>query len=341
LRTIDFDYTLPAEAVAQQPRPRGTSRLLVVERCTRRIHHTLVNSLPSWLRPGDLLLINDVRVIPARLHARRPGGGQTELLLVKPVEGEVIWEAMVRPGRRLRPGMVLTLRAGSAVVIEPGTEGRWRVAFDPSLETILAESGEVPLPPYIHRDRGATPEDRRRYQTVYAANGRAVAAPTAGLHFSPELLDGVAARGVEVAPITLHVGPGTFRPVQAEDPRHHRLDPEDYEISVATSVALNRALAAGRRVVCVGTTSCRTLEHALATGRGAVRSGWGTADTFLIPGRPVRGTGALMTNFHLPRSTLLMLVATLAGLDLVRRAYGEALEEGYGFYSFGDAMLVV
>jgi len=199
----------------------------------------------------------------------------------------------------------------------------------------------VPLPPYIRRPLGPTLRDAARYQTVYAAGGRAVAAPTAGLHFTPELLLALENRGVEQAVLTLYVGPGTFKPVQVEDPRDHVLDPEEYDIPAATAVAVTAALAAGRRVVCVGTTSCRALEHALAVGGGHVRPGWGSADSFLLPGSAIRGTGALLTNFHLPRSTLLMLVAALAGLDLAKEAYGQAAAAGFRFYSFGDAMLVV
>jgi S-adenosylmethionine:tRNA ribosyltransferase-isomerase len=221
-------------------------------------------------------------------------------------------------------------------------EGTWRVEFDPPLdEASLAAVGEVPLPPYIQREHGPSEADRLRYQTVYARNGRAVAAPTAGLHFTPELLAAVGERAVEVARLTLHVGPGTFRPVQAEDPLEHVLEPEDYEISPEVAAALNRALAAGRRVVCVGTTSCRALEHALWAGCGRVLPGLGRADLFILPGYRFRGTGALLTNFHLPRSTLLMLVAALAGRVRVLAAYGVAVRERFSFYSFGDAMLVL
>lgn len=341
MRTSDYDFPLPDEAVAQYARPRGTSRLLVLDRRAGRVHHVGVADLPRWLSPGDVLLVNDVRVIPARLRAVRPGGGRTEILLVRPLAAGD-WEVMVRPGRRMRPGTLLALASGRAVAVGATADGRWRMAFDPPLNAgHLDEVGEVPLPPYIKRSDGATVEDARRYQTVYAGRGRAVAAPTAGLHFTPELLAAVAARGVESAAVTLHVGPGTFRPVQVEDPRDHRLEAEDYEISVRAAVTLNRALAAGRRIVCVGTTSCRTLEHALQQGGGRVRPGRETANTFLIPGQKVRGTGALLTNFHLPRSTLLMLVATLAGLNPVLRAYKQAVDSGYRFYSFGDAMLVV
>jgi S-adenosylmethionine:tRNA ribosyltransferase-isomerase len=249
---------------------------------------------------------------------------------------------MARPAKRLRAGVPLALARGAAVPRERMAEGTWRVEFDPPLdEASLAAVGEVPLPPYIRREHGPSEADRLRYQTVYASTGRAVAAPTAGLHFTPELLAAVGERAVEVARLTLHVGPGTFRPVQAEDPLEHALEPEDYEISPEAAAALNRALAAGRRVVCVGTTACRALEHALQVGCGRVLPGLGRADLFILPGYRFRGTGALLTNFHLPRSTLLMLVAALAGRARVLAAYDVAVREGFSFYSFGDAMLVL
>jgi S-adenosylmethionine:tRNA ribosyltransferase-isomerase len=341
VRTADFEYTLPEGLIAQAARPRGASRLLVLDRSGVDVSLTRISALPSLLDPGDLLLLNEVRVIPARLRAHRPGGGEAELLLVRPLGGSA-WEAMARPAKRLRAGVPLALARGAAVPRERMAEGTWRVEFDPPLdEASLAAVGEVPLPPYIRREHGPSEADRLRYQTVYASTGRAVAAPTAGLHFTPELLAAVGERAVEVARLTLHVGPGTFRPVQAEDPLEHRLEPEDYEIPRTAATALNRALAGGRRVVCVGTTACRALEHALQVGCGRVLPGLGRADLFILPGYRFRGTGALLTNFHLPRSTLLMLVAALAGRARVLAAYGVAVREGFSFYSFGDAMLVL
>ncbi len=341
MRTADFEYELPEARIAQSARVRGTSRLLVLGRDTGAVSFDRISSLPALLAPSDLLLLNDVKVIPARLRARRPGGGEAELLLVRPLGG-ADWEAMARPAKRLRAGVALALVRGTAVPRERLAEGSWRVEFDPPLdETVLELVGEVPLPPYIRREHGPSAADRDRYQTVYANAGRAVAAPTAGLHFTPELLDAVLDRGVETAYITLHVGPGTFKPVQAEDPRDHRLEPEDYDVPSAAAAALNRALGAGRRVVCVGTTACRALEHALAAGGGRVRPGAARADLFIVPGHRFRGTGALLTNFHLPRSTLLMLVSALAGRERVLAAYAMAVRERFAFYSFGDAMLVL
>ena len=341
MRTSDFDYHLPRELIAQAARPRGTSRLLVLRRDSGEFSLDRVSSLPALLDPGDVLLLNDVRVIPARIRAMRAGGGDAELLLVRPLGGAE-WEVMARPAKRLRTGGELALASGAAIPRERLAGGTWRVEFVPPLDAAaLAAVGEVPLPPYIRRPYGPSEADRERYQTVYAATGRAVAAPTAGLHFTAGLLGALRERGVEVARLTLHVGPGTFRPVQVEDPRQHNLAPEDYEISCEYASVLNRALAAGRRVVCVGTTACRALEHALASGGGRVRSGGARADLFIWPGYRFRGTGALLTNFHLPRSTLLMLVAALAGRERVLAAYGTAVRERFAFYSFGDAMLIL
>ena len=341
MRTADFEYALPEGLIAQMARPRGASRLLVVNRGANTVALSRVSALPALLAPGDLLLLNEVRVIPARVRAHRPGGGETELLLVRPLGGAE-WEVMARPAKRLRAGVPLALASGSAVPQERLGEGTWRVEFSPPLDgTVLASVGEVPLPPYIHREHGPSEADRLRYQTVYAREGRAVAAPTAGLHFTPELLDAMQERGVAIARITLHVGPGTFRPVQAEDPREHALEPEDYDVSATAARALNGAVAAGRRIVCVGTTACRALEHALTVGHGRVLPGGARADLFILPGYRFRATGALLTNFHLPRSTLLMLVAALAGRERVLSAYALAVLEGFSFYSFGDAMLVL
>ena len=341
MRTADFEYDLPERLIAQAARPRGASRLLVLDRRDGAIRLGRMARLPAYLAPGDLLLVNDVRVIPARLRARRADGRPTELLLVRPA-GDGRWEALARPARRLRPGVALELREGRAIPVEPLGEGRWLVDFNPPLDaSVLERAGETPLPPYIRREHGPTPADRTRYQTVYAAAGRAVAAPTAGLHFTPELLAALDERDVERAAITLHVGPGTFRPVQADDPREHRLDVEDYEVSGETSVAVNRALAAGRRIVCVGTTACRALEHGLAAGGGRLYAGTARADLLILPGHRFRGSGALLTNFHLPRSSLLMLVAALAGRERVLEAYRVAVGARFSFYSFGDAMLVL
>ncbi len=341
VRTADFDYLLPPERVAQWARPRGTSRLLVLDRAAVGARAARVSELPSLLRPNDLLVLNEVRVIPARLRARRAGEGLAELLLVRPLDGSE-WEAMARPSRRLRPGVTLWLKRGVAVPEERLGNGRWRVRFEPPLDAAQLEAvGEVPLPPYIQRPSGPSESDRLRYQTVYARHGRAVAAPTAGLHFTPELLAACQARGIEACRLTLHVGPGTFKPVTVEDPRLHVLEGEDYEIPPATAAAINARLRAGGRLVCVGTTSCRAVEHAVAAGGGRVRAGLGRADLFIVPGYRFRATNALLTNFHLPRSTLLMLVAALAGRERALEAYGIALASGFRFYSFGDAMLVL
>lgn len=340
MRTEDFAYELPAELIATFPRPRGTSRLLVLDR-GGQTEEANIRNLPSLLHPGDLLLLNDVKVIAARLSGRRPGGGACELLLVRP-EGGGAWEALARPAARLRRGTVLSFPWGEGVVEERRGEGTFRVLFRPPLDLATLERvGEVPLPPYIEKKRPVLPEDRQRYQTVFARHGVAVAAPTAGLHLTAELLDALRARGVEVASLTLHVGPGTFKPVKAQDPREHRLDSESYDLSPDTADALNRALAAGRRVVCVGTTSVRALEDALARGGGRVHPGTYLADTYILPGFTFRGTGALLTNFHLPRSTLVMLVAAFAGRERVLSAYEMAKSRGFRFYSYGDAMLIL
>lgn len=340
VRTEDFAYELPPELIAAFPRPRGTSRLLVLPR-QGSPWEANIRDIPALLTPGDVLLLNDVRVIPARLFGRRPGGGVCELLLLRPA-GEGVWEAMGRPAARLREGTVVSFPWGRGVIQGRQGEGKLLVAFEPPLDASALEAlGEVPLPPYIEKKRKAQPEDRRRYQTVFARRGLAVAAPTAGLHLTAELLAACEARGVEVVSLTLHVGPGTFKPVKSEDPRQHRLDPELYEISRETAGALNRALASGRRIVAVGTTSVRALEDALKRGGGRVLPGVAHADTYILPGFVFRGTGALLTNFHLPRSTLLMLVAALAGRERVLAAYEMAKARKFGFYSYGDAMLIL
>ncbi len=352
-----YEYRLPPDLVAQEPLPRrDASRLLVLDRAGGTIAHRTFSDLPDLLRPGDLLVTNRSRVFPARLLGRREGGGAAEILLVRRA-GPDVWEAMVRPGRRLRPGTVVEVAPGFRARIDeplrrPGLTGEsaragWapsplrRVrllldALDP--RTALERHGHVPLPPYIHRSD--EPSDRERYQTVYARETGSVAAPTAGLHFTPDLLGRLDERGIERAEVVLHVGPGTFRPVEVKDVREHRVDPERLTIPDETAAAVDRARAEGRRVVAVGTTATRALESALDEG-GRLRAGDGETDLVIVPGFRFRVTGALVTNFHLPRSSLLLLVSAFAGRERVLAAYAEAVRLRYRFYSYGDAMLVV
>jgi S-adenosylmethionine:tRNA ribosyltransferase-isomerase len=341
MRTDDFDYELPPELIAQHPVARGTSRLLVLDRRSGSLDHRSVTALPALLRAGDLLLLNDTRVIAARLYAARPTGRRFELLLLRRLEGGR-WEALLRPAARARTGERLELADGGEVVPEERRgEGRWVLRFDPELGLErLDRLGETPLPPYIERPGGAETADRSAYQTVYAAHPGAVAAPTAGLHFSDELLTAVGEAGVEIAFLTLHVGLGTFRPVAVEHVADHEMHEEWYSISTATAAAVNRALADGRRIVCVGTTSVRALEGALAEGEGRLQPGDAWTRLFITPGYRFRGVGALLTNFHLPRSTLLMLVSAFAGRERVLAAYAEAIALRYRFFSYGDAMLI-
>ena len=334
----DFDYELPAGRIAQKPQPRGASRLLVLD-APAGSRHRRVSALPSILRPGDLLVVNDTRVLPARLFARRePGGGRIEVLLAERVEART-WDCLVRPGRKARPGVRLVFSPElDAEVISSGAEGRRRLCFSGPVEPHLDTLGHVPLPPYI--DRPDEPEDRERYQTVWAREPGAIAAPTAGLHFSDELLAELDARGVERAAVTLHVGLGTFKPVTAELVHEHRMDAERWSVPAATAAAIARARAANRRVVAVGTTVVRTLESAALADAGEVRAGAGSTELFIVPGFRFQVVDALVTNFHLPRSTLLMLVAAFAGRERVLEAYRDAVAEGYSFFSYGDAMLL-
>jgi S-adenosylmethionine:tRNA ribosyltransferase-isomerase len=347
--TSDFDYELPPERIAQVPLPRGDSRMLVLDRHDAA-RHARVRDLPAYLRPGDLLVLNDTRVIPARLFGRRgaapsgtggPGGRIEVFLLEKLSEQE--WEALLRPGKRARPGSRIDFTDGlAAEVVGKGEEGRHRLRFSEPVEGHLDRLGHVPLPPYIQRPD--TDEDRERYQTVYARWPGAVAAPTAGLHLSEELLAAMRAAGVEIATVTLHVGLGTFRPVAAERIEEHRMERERYAIDAAAAAAIaaarERARRGAGRLVAVGTTVVRTLEGAAAAHGGEVPAGEGATALFITPGFPFQAVDALLTNFHLPRSTLLMLVSAFAGRERVLAAYQEAIREGYRFYSYGDAMLV-
>ena len=347
-----YDFELPPELVAQQPlAQRDASRLLVLERATGARQHRSFTDLPQLLRPGDLLVTNRSRVLPARLLGRRPGGGEAEILLVRRHAPD-LWDAMVRPGRRLRPGAVVDVGPGLRVRIEgpetgapaagdrapPSPLRRVRLLLDGlDADTALEHHGHVPLPPYIRRPDA--PSDRDRYQTVYAREGGSVAAPTAGLHFTTALLERLHERGIERAELVLHVGPGTFRPVEAQDVREHRVDPERFTIPADTAAAVDRARAEGRRVVAVGTTATRALESALGPG-GRLHPGEGETDLVIVPGFHFRAVDALVTNFHLPRSSLLLLVSAFGGRERVLSAYAEAVRQRYRFYSYGDAMLL-
>ncbi|HWO88770.1 MAG TPA: tRNA preQ1(34) S-adenosylmethionine ribosyltransferase-isomerase QueA [Gemmatimonadales bacterium] len=344
MRTADFDYALPPDLIAQVPAARrDESRLLVLDRRAGAgdpLHHLTFRDFPALVAPGDLVVVNDSRVIPARLIARRSGGGTAEVLLVTR-EPAGTWRAMVRPGARVKPGARLALGGDDSVeVLEhlDGGERRVRLAGPGDDEGVLARRGHVPLPPYINRPD--TPEDRERYQTVYARAPGSVAAPTAGLHFTPEVLAELGSRGAKLAHVTLHVGPGTFRPVSVEDPAAHRMDAEWYEVPEQTAESITAARERGHKIWAVGTTVCRTLESCVGDD-GRVRAARGWTSLFIRPGHEFRVVDHLLTNFHLPRSTLLMLVCAFAGRDAVLRAYRTAVEMRYRFYSYGDAMVVI
>jgi S-adenosylmethionine:tRNA ribosyltransferase-isomerase len=336
----DFDYHLPSELIAQHPaQERDRSRLLVLERANRSIHDALFTDILDWLTPEDVLVINNTRVIPARVYGRLQTGGRLELLLLRQLEPGV-WEALSRPARKARPGTQVAFDGFRAEVLKRRPEGMRVVRFEPQdISPLLKEHGELALPPYI-REQCREPE---RYQTVYSRFEGAVAAPTAGLHFTPELLDKVRAKGCGIVEVTLHAGLGTFRPVKAETVEEHSMHPEEFELTAEAARRLSEAAAAGRRIVCVGTTSVRVVEgQARQAGDGwRLEPFRGQTDLYVHPGYEWKICGALLTNFHLPRSTLLMLVSSFAGRELVLRAYEHAIAERYRFYSFGDAMLIV
>lgn len=335
----DYDYVLPPELIAQEPvEPRDMSRLMVVRRASGELEHRRFRDLVEYLDPGDLLVLNDTRVLPARLVGRKATGGHVEVLLVKHLGGDR-WEALAKPSRRLPPGTELTFGGRLRVVLEGYGSAQTRIVrleADGDVWEALHAVGQVPLPPYIERPLA----DPERYQTVYARHEGSAAAPTAGLHFTEELFRRLDARGVRRAYVTLHVGIGTFRPVTVERVRDHVMHSEWYRVPPETAALVNETKAAGRRVVAVGTTSCRTLESAAAPD-GTVTPGAGETSLFIYPGYRFRVIDALITNFHLPRSTLLMLVAAFAGKELTDRAYREAVERRYRFYSLGDAMLIL
>ena len=355
-----FDFDLPPELIAQHAVGRGESRLLVLDRTTSAVSHASIRDLPRWLRAGDLLVTNDTRVFPARLLGHRlPGGGAVECLLLSqetaaPLPSSAVpgpsdvqdWLALMHPGQRLKPGSrVIFDRGGVQLhgeVLERLYFGRRRIRLSAETGTVteaIDALGHVPLPPYIHRDD--TPHDRERYQTIFAAHRGSIAAPTAGLHFDRPLLETLADAGVERTAVTLHVGYGTFKPVRVEHVEDHVVDPEPYAISEAAAGAINAARDAGRRVIAVGTTTTRALEDAAERGGGRIAAGRSSAEIFIHPGFEFRIISGLLTNFHLPKSSLLMLVSAFAGRERVLDAYRQAVAERYRFYSYGDAMLVV
>lgn len=357
MRADALDYELPAELIAQTPaKRRDSSRLLVVHRSASGgrvesasaapLSHRQFADLPELLRAGDLLVLNDARVLPARVQATRAGGGRVELLFLHPQAGESrrCWCVLARPAKRVRAAELLRLVDGTELeVVAEGERGERTVAFPVQADPVqtLEALGSMPLPPYIRRDRssGYAALDRRRYQTVYAASPGAVAAPTAGLHFTRELLRRLRENGVESTTLTLHVGPGTFRPIVSETVEQHRMDAERFELGDAAVDAIRRARNSGGRVIAVGTTAVRTLEYA-ARG-GELRAATGSADLFIHPGYRFRVVDGMITNFHLPRSTPMLLVAAMIGSEPLLRAYRDAITRGYRFYSYGDAMLVL
>ena len=349
-RVSDYDYQLPEARIARYPAERRDgSRLLMVPRQAGPLRHLGFPDIEDLFEAGDVLVVNQSKVIPARLLGRKPTGAPAEVLLLRPAGGwaaaspgdDHVWEALVRPGGKLKPGRVVEVADDLQVEIldaAPGGGRLVRLVCPGSVEDALERHGHMPLPPYLGRED--EPLDRDRYQTVYARTPGSVAAPTAGLHFTPELLAALQERGVVRAEVTLHVGVGTFRPVEVEDPAEHELHHEWYDVTREAAEAVNRARAAGGRVWAVGTTAVRTLE-AVAEGDGTVRAGRGSTDLFIRPPYHFRAVDCLLTNFHLPRSTLLMLVAAFGGYARVMQAYQEAVAGGYRFYSYGDAMAVV
>lgn len=343
----DFTFDLPPEHIAQTPAARrDASRLMVVDRRQQRITHDIFANIGHYLRDNDVLVVNDTKVIPARLHGRKATtGGKVEVFLLHD-HGEGLWEVLLKPAARIRPGVVIAMGPLQAEVIERLPDAMSRVQFTPNnIYPALEQVGEIPLPPYIQRDRQSASitdrhrEDRERYQTVYAQHPGAVAAPTAGLHFTPELLADLERRGVQRATVTLHVGWGTFQPIRADEISDHRMAKEYYRLVAEEAARIRNAQAVGGRVVAVGTTSTRTLETVMQqAGEVTARTGW--SELFIYPSYRFQLVDALITNFHLPKSTLFLLVCAFAGRDLMLEAYHCAIAERYRFYSYGDAMLI-
>lgn len=341
LKKSDFYFDLPQELIAQDPlEDRSASRLLHLNKATGDVSHHVFKEVPEFLRPGDCLVLNNTKVIPARLLGQREGtGGHVEVLLLSRKENDV-WETLVKPGKKCKPGTKLTFGDGilKAEVLETLEDGNRRIRFyyDGIWEEVLDRLGEMPLPPYITHKL----KDKNRYQTVYAKYEGSAAAPTAGLHFTKELLAKIEAQGIKIVYVTLHVGLGTFRPVKEENVLDHHMHSEWYQVTPEAANAINETKAAGGRVICVGTTSCRTIESA-SDETGKIQAGSGDTQIFIYPGYRFKVLDGLITNFHLPESTLVMLVSALAGRERVLAAYQEAIKERYRFFSFGDAMIIL
>jgi S-adenosylmethionine:tRNA ribosyltransferase-isomerase len=341
LKLEDFDFNLPEELIAQHPvEPRDSSRLMVVNRSTGNIQHHVFRELPGLLKAGDVLVVNNTRVIPARLMGEKEGTqAKIECLLLKRRERDV-WEVLIKPGKRLKEGQSVLFGGGllkcELLEILPDGNRVMRFSYDGVFEAVLDELGNMPLPPYITEQL----EDKERYQTVYSKESGSAAAPTAGLHFTQELLERLKESGIEIVEILLHVGLGTFRPVKVEEIEEHEMHSEYYRVSKEAAERINRAKREGRRVITVGTTATRTLES-VASANGQIQAGEGWTDIFIYPGYQFKVVDALITNFHFPKSTLVMLVSALAGRELILNAYNLAIHERYRFYSFGDSMLIL
>ena len=336
MKTSDFDYHLPESSIAQTPaEPRDSSRLLVLHRDKGALEHRIFRDVTDYVKAGDLLVLNQTRVIPARIYAHKATGGRVELLLLR--RGDSLsWEALVG-GKGLRVGTVVKVEEGpEAEILEILEGGERLIKFSEPIEPYFSKVGNVPLPPYIHEKL----TDPERYQTVYAREPGSAAAPTAGLHFTPRLLEELQVKGVQIAYVTLHVGLDTFAPVNEENPEEHKIHSEWCEISQDTADQINQTKKSGGRVIAVGTTSVRTLESA-AVGRDSISSYLGPTSLFILPGYEFKVVDAMITNFHLPRSSLIMLVSAFAGREKILETYATAIDEGYRFYSFGDAMLIL
>jgi S-adenosylmethionine:tRNA ribosyltransferase-isomerase len=342
MKISDFDYYLPEHLIAQEPLvERQLSRMMIVDRATQSISDRMFADLPGLLAPGDVLVLNNTKVFPARLQGRSDTGANVEVFLIRE-RNDLVWEALSRPARRLPPGKRIVFSDElSGEVLDKKDDGKIIIQFQTSsrFANVLERTGKTPLPPYIERTDGVLEKDRTRYQTVFAKERGSIAAPTAGLHFTNEVIENISESGVEIVEITLHIGYGTFEPVRVDDLADHRVSPENYEISEKSASLLNKASADRRRIIAVGTTATRALESCFSEN-GRFVAGPATAALTITPGYKFKAVNALLTNFHLPKSSLLILVSTFAGRELIMRAYEHAVGSAYRFYSYGDCMFI-